>query len=292
MSNAPRPRRSVLYMPGANAKALEKGKSLPADVLILDLEDSVAPDAKEDARAQVGAVLDAGGYGQRELIVRANGLATPWGGPDIAALASKPLAGVLVPKVETSDDVLAADEALGASGAGDNVALWVMIETPKAILNLKKIAAAARKTRLAGLVMGLNDLAKDMRARGGADRAPFQPALALSVTAARAYGLIAIDGVFNDIADAEGLEAECKQGFAFGFDGKTLIHPSQIDVCNRVFAPSEQEVAWSRAVIAAFALPDNAGKGVIKVEGRMTELLHLEEARRVVAIAEAIEARA
>ncbi len=277
-------------MPGANAKALEKGKTLPADVLILDLEDSVAPEAKGDARGQVGAVLDAGGFGQRELIVRANALSTPWGAPDIAALAAKPLAGVLVPKIETADDVYAANEALSDAGAADDVALWIMIETPKAILNLKKIAAAARKTRLSAFVMGLNDLAKEMRARGGADRAPFQAAMALSVTSARAYGLVAIDGVYNDIANAEGFEAECRQGFAFGFDGKTLIHPSQIEPCNRIFAPTEEEVAWSRAVIAAFALPENAGKGVIKVDGKMTELLHLEEAKRVVAIAEAIAA--
>ncbi|MES1200830.1 MAG: CoA ester lyase [Pseudomonadota bacterium] len=288
--STPRPRRSVLYMPGANSKALEKGKTLPADVLILDLEDSVAPEAKAEARAQVSAVLDSGGYGARELIARVNALATPWGAADIAALAAKPLAGVLVPKIESSADVLAADEALSASGAAADLALWVMIETPKAILNIRKIAGAARKTRLAGFVMGLNDLAKEMRARGGADRAPFQTALALSVTAARAYGLVAIDGVYNDIANSEGFEAECRQGFAFGFDGKTLIHPSQIETCNTVFAPSAEEVAWSRAVIAAFAMPENAGKGVIKVDGKMTELLHLGEAMRVVAIAEAIEA--
>lgn len=283
-----RPRRSCLYMPGANAKALEKAKTLPADVLLLDLEDSVAPEAKVDARAQVAAAVKAGGYGEREVIVRVNALSTEWGRDDIAAAGEARPDGVLAPKVESGDEVIALDDAMSEAGFPREVTLWVMIETPRAILNLAPIAAAARGTRLSAFVMGTNDLAKEMRARPGAARTPFHAALSLAVMAARAEGLSAIDGVYNDIANAEGFEAECRQGLDFGFDGKTLIHPSQVDICNRVFAPSDEEIARARAVIAAFALPENAGKGVIKVDGKMTELLHLEEARRVVAVAEAI----
>jgi citrate lyase subunit beta / citryl-CoA lyase len=285
-----RPRRSCLYMPGANAKALEKAKGLPADVLIFDLEDSVAPEAKADARAAVADALQAGGYGKREIIVRVNALASECGRDDIAAMAGAAPAGVLAPKVESGEAVVALDDALTEAGYSEDAALWVMIETPRAILNIAEIAAAARATRLAGFVMGTNDLAKETRARLVPGRAPFHAALALAVTAARAEGLVAIDGVFNDIADADGFEAECRQGVEFGFDGKTLIHPSQIATCNALFAPSPLDVASARAIIAAFALPENAGKGVIKVDGRMTELLHLEEARRVVAVAEGIEA--
>ncbi|MGQ0533651.1 MAG: HpcH/HpaI aldolase/citrate lyase family protein [Caulobacteraceae bacterium] len=283
-----RPRRSCLYMPGANAKALEKAKSLPADVLLLDLEDSVAPEAKAAAREQVAAAVKAGGYGKREVIVRVNALSTPWGRDDIAAAGAARPDGILAPKVEGAAEVKALDDAMTTAGFGFEASLWVMIETPRAILNLAEIAAAATGTRLSAFVMGLNDLAKETRARASSGRAAFHAPMSLAVTAARAEGLTAIDGVFNDIADAAGFEAECRQGLEFGFDGKTLIHPSQIEVCNAVFAPSEEEVARARAVIVAFALPENAGKGVIKVDGRMTELLHLEEAKRVVAVAEAI----
>jgi citrate lyase subunit beta/citryl-CoA lyase len=279
-------------MPGANAKALEKAKSLPADVLILDLEDSVAPEAKADARAQAAAAVKAGGYGKREIIIRVNALTTPWGRDDIAAAGVAKPDGILAPKVESRAEVEALDRAMSEAGFAKEASLWVMIETPRAILNLAEIASAARTTRLACFVMGTNDLAKETRARPGAERAPFFAAMSLAVTAARAEGLVAIDGVFNDIADAAGFEAECRQGLAFGFDGKTLIHPSQIEAANVTFAPSAEEVARARAVIAAFALPENAGKGVIKVDGRMTELLHLEEARRVVAVSDAIEALA
>jgi citrate lyase subunit beta/citryl-CoA lyase len=277
-------------MPGANAKALEKAKSLAADVLILDLEDSVAPDAKADARTQVAAAVKAGGYGKREIIVRVNALTTPWGGDDIAAAGAAKPHGVLAPKVESKAQVEQLDHAMDAAGFAKDAALWVMIETPRAILNIAEIASAAHTTRLAAFVMGLNDLAKETRAKPGADRAPFHAAMSLAVTAARTEGLVAIDGVFNDIADSAAFEAECRQGLAFGFDGKTLIHPSQIEAANLTFAPSAEEVARARAVIAAFALPENAGKGVIKVDGRMTELLHLEEAKRVVAVSNAIEA--
>jgi citrate lyase subunit beta/citryl-CoA lyase len=285
-----RPRRSCLYMPGANAKALEKAKTLAADVLLLDLEDSVAPEAKADARVQVAAAVKAGGYGKREVIVRINALATPWGADDIAAAAGAAPDGVLAPKVESTAQVHELDVALSAAGLPKEAGLWVMIETPRAILNIAEIAAAARGTRLTALVLGLNDLAKETRARAGANRAAFFTAMSLALTAARAEGLTAIDGVYNDIADSAGFEAECRQGLEFGFDGKTLIHPSQIEAANAIFAPTVDEIARARAVIDAFALPENAGKGVIKVDGKMTELLHLEEARRVVAVAEAIAA--
>ena len=287
-----RPRRSCLYMPGANAKALEKAKTLPADVLLLDLEDSVAPEVKTDARAQVAAAVKAGGYGRREVIIRVNALTTPWGRDDIVAAGAARPDGILAPKVESGDQVRALDVEMTKAGFAADASLWVMIETPRAILNLSEIAAAASGTRLSVFVMGLNDLAKETRARAGASRAAFFAPMSLAVTAARAGGLTAIDGVYNDIADAAGFEAECRQGLEFGFDGKTLIHPSQIDICNQVFAPTAEEVARAHAVIEAFALPENAGKGVIKVDGRMTELLHLEQAKQIVAMVEAIEALA
>ncbi len=286
-----RPRRSCLYMPGANAKALEKAKTLAADVLLLDLEDSVAPEAKADARAAVAAAVKAGGYGKREVIVRVNALSTPWGADDIAAIGPSAPDGILAPKVESAAQVAALDAAMTKAGFAADASLWAMIETPRAIFNAHEIALAAARTRLKVFVMGLNDLAKETRARAGKDRAPFFAAMSLAVMAGRAEGVTVIDGVYNDIADAAGFEAECRQGLEFGFDGKTLIHPSQIDACNAVFAPTGEEVSRAQAVIAAFALPENAGKGVIKVDGRMTELLHLEEAKRLIAIAEAISER-
>lgn len=285
-----RPRRSCLYMPGANAKALEKAKTLPADVLLLDLEDSVAPEAKVAAREQVAAAVKGGGYGKREVIIRVNGFATPWGREDIAAAGAAYPDGILAPKVETGAQVQELDRAMTGAGFADEASLWIMIETPRAIFNLPEIVAAAHGTRLQVLVMGLNDLAKETRMRASSGRAAFHAAMSQTVTAGRMAALTVIDGVYNDIADSAGFEAECQQGLEFGFDGKTLIHPSQIDACNTIFAPTEEEVSRARAVIAAFALPENAGKGVIKVDGRMTELLHLDEAKRVVAVAEAISA--
>lgn len=284
-----RPRRSVLYMPGANAKALEKAKSLPADALIFDLEDAVAPEAKLEARAAVAAAVQQGGYGRREVIVRVNALASAWGAGDLAATAQAGADAFLFPKVDSEADVRAAAAALANAGAAGKP-FYVMIETPKAILAIREIAEAAADTRLLGFVLGTNDLAKELRVRPTPDRLAFQAALSLTVAAARAHGLAAIDGVFNDIQNAEGLEAECRQGAALGFDGKTLIHPSQIEAANRLFAPSADEVARAHAIIAAFALPENAGKGVLKVDGRMTELLHLAEAQRLAAVAEAIAA--
>ncbi len=286
MTDQARPRRSCLYMPGANAKALAKARDLPADVLLFDLEDAVAPEAKADARAAIVAALGEGGYGKREIIVRANALTTEWGEDDVrAALSAKPQ-GVLFPKINTAKDIEDADRALGSA----DVALWAMIETPLAILNIKEIAAAAARTRLTTFVMGTNDLAKDMRAAQTHDRLPALFALSLSVAAARAYGITPIDGVYNDIPNSDGFLDVCRQGQQLGFDGKTLIHPSQIEVCNIVFSPSADEVAQARDVIAAFADPANAGKGVLKVNGKMTELLHLDQAKRTVAMAEAISA--
>jgi citrate lyase subunit beta/citryl-CoA lyase len=277
-------------MPGDKAKVLEKAKTLPADTLMFDLEDAVAPDNKPAAREAVVAATKAGGYGQRELVIRINGLDTEWGQADLeAAVAAGPDA-VLVPKVETGDDIKKLDAALSKAGAKDTLGLWVMIEMPKAVLNIQEIAAAAETTRLAAFVMGTNDLAKEYRALWTPDRLAFQTALSLSVAAARGYGLLAIDGVYNDIQNLDGLRAECEQGRVLGFDGKTLIHPAQLDITNEVFSPAAEDIAQAQAVIAAFDLPENKGKGVIKVNGKMTELLHLDEARQTVAIANAIAA--
>ncbi|MCU0730410.1 MAG: CoA ester lyase [Hyphomonas sp.] len=292
MSTAHRPRRSCLYMPGANARALEKAREIPADTLILDLEDAVAPEAKDEARAAIKAALAAGGYGPRELVVRMNGLDTEWGHADLEMAVKSGAHAVLAPKVQSARDIERLDAALKKAGAGEDFSLWVMIEMPLAILNIHEIAAAAIGSHLTTFVMGTNDLAKEYRARMTPDRMAFQTALQLSMAAARAYGLTAIDGVYNDIKNETGFAAECEQGRDLGFDGKTLIHPSQVEVCNRVFAPSPADVEQARAVIAAFADPANAGKGVLKVNGKMTELLHLDEAKRTVAMDQAIRALA
>lgn len=290
MSTLHRPRRSCLYMPGANTRALEKARELPADTLILDLEDAVAPEAKEEARGAILAAVKAGGYGKREVVIRMNGLDTPWGHDDLKAIASSDAHAVLAPKVTGPRDIERLDNLLKDAGAPDGLGLWVMIETPIAILSIREIAAASIGSRLSVFVMGTNDLAKEYRARMTADRLAFQTALQLTVAAARAYGLVAIDGVYNDIKNESGFRAECEQGRDLGFDGKTLIHPSQLEEANRIFAPSPHDVEQAVAVIDAFADPANAGKGVLKVNGKMTELLHLEEARRIVAMDEAIRA--
>jgi citrate lyase subunit beta/citryl-CoA lyase len=286
-----RPRRSVLYMPGANERALEKAKTLPADSLILDLEDAVAPEAKAEARDRVCSVVKAGGYGPRELIIRVNGLDTEWGKADIKAAAQANPDAILAPKVATAEDIRWLDEAIAEDGASDKTQLWVMIETPLSILNIKEIAAVAKSTRLAGFVMGSNDLIKDFRAEPMPGRENLAACYTLTIAAARAYDLLVFDGVYNDIANAEGFVAEARQARAFGFDGKTLIHPSQVEPCNTIFAPPADAVAQAKDVIAAFADSANAGKGVLKVNGKMTELLHLAQARRMVAVAEAIAAR-
>jgi len=286
-----RPRRSVLYMPGSNARALEKAKTLPADALILDLEDAVAPDAKASAREQVCGAVKAGGYGPREVIIRANGLDTPWGRDDILAAAVARPDGILIPKVSNPETLQEVGKLL--AGAPDNIRVWAMVETPAAMLDIARISAAARdrSTRLACFVMGTNDLAKETRARFVPGRAPMLPWLSLALTAARAEGLDILDGVYNNISDMDGFRAECEQGRDFGFDGKTLIHPTQVEPANEIFAPPAAEVEWARKIIAAFQLPENAGKGVLSVDGKMVEILHAEMGKRVVAVADAIAAR-
>jgi citrate lyase subunit beta/citryl-CoA lyase len=286
-----RPRRSVLYMPGSNARALDKAKSLPADALILDLEDAVAPEAKESARKQVCDAVKAGGYGQRELVIRINALDTLWGKADLEAAAQAAPDAVLLPKPAAGADILRATEALGKAGAPEKTRLWAMIETPLAVLNLADIAAASRHAgaRLACLIMGTNDLVKETRADLSVNRRPALYWLSATVTAARAYGLDVLVGVYNTFRDADGLRRECVHGRRLGFDGKTLIHPTQVATANEVFAPPEADLALARKIIAAFDQPENKGKGVITVEGRMVELLHAAMARRTVAIAEAIE---
>ncbi|NQY13247.1 MAG: CoA ester lyase [Henriciella sp.] len=290
---AHRPRRSCLYMPGANPRALEKAKSLSADTLIFDLEDAVAPEAKIEARNTVCDAVKAGGYGPREIVIRVNGLDTEWGLDDIKTAVDAGPNAILAPKVIDGGDIDRLNDAMTRAGAPDDMGLWVMIEMPKAILNIQDIAEAVGRTRLTAFVMGTNDLAKELRGVNDPPvRTAFQTSLGLSVAAARAYDLLAIDGVFNGIGDEEGLEAECQQGRLMGFDGKTLIHPSQLEAANRVFAPDAADVDQAKAVIEAFADPANAGKGVLKVNGKMTELLHLEEAQRTVAVADAIAAMA
>lgn len=291
MSN--RPRRSVLYMPGSNARALDKARTLPADVVILDLEDAVAPDAKTTAREQVAAAVTAGGFGHREVVVRLNGLETPWGQADLAAIAATGPDVILIPKVNTGDDLVAAGRALAKAGAPTRTRVWAMMETPLAMLNAGAIAAAAREpsTRLSGFVMGTNDLAKETGARLVPGRAPMNSWLMTCLAAARAHGLVIVDGVWNEIADEAGFVRECAEARDMGFDGKTLIHPNQIAGCNQAFSPGEAEVAWARKIIAAFEQPENAAKGALQVEGRMVERLHADMARRLVAIAEAIAAR-
>lgn len=285
-----RPRRSCLYMPGANPRALEKAKSLTADMLILDLEDAVAPDAKAQARQVISDVVNERAYGAREVVIRINGLDTQWGHDDLKmAVAARP-DGILVPKVISGEQVLEIDKALSDADAPADLGLWVMIEMPLAILNIQEIAAAAQHSRLSGFVMGTNDLAKEFNAIATADRFAFQVPLALALAAARAYGLVAIDGVYNDIKNEQGLAAECEQGRILGFDGKTLIHPAQLESANRVFSPDPADIAQAEAVIEAFSLAENQGKGVIKVNGKMAELLHLEQAKRLVAVNAAIEA--
>jgi citrate lyase subunit beta / citryl-CoA lyase len=284
-----RPRRSVLYMPGSNARAMEKARELPADAVIFDLEDAVAPDAKAKARELIVEALKKGGFGNREVLVRINGLDTAWWRDDLAVAAAGPDA-VLVPKVSTPDQLREVASHLTGVRTEANVRIWAMMETPLAMLNARDIAAAAldKDTRLAGFVMGTNDLAKDTRARIVPGRAPMLPWLMTCVAAARAYGIDILDGVYNELGNAEGLAAECRQAHELGFDGKTLIHPQQIAPCNAAFSPSDEEVAWARKIIAAFDQPDNANKGVIQIDGRMVERLHADMARRTVAIAEAI----
>jgi citrate lyase subunit beta/citryl-CoA lyase len=286
-----RPRRSVLYMPGSNARALEKARELPADCVILDMEDAVAPEAKGQARELIVKSLKNGGFGSREVMVRINGLDTRWWVEDLDAVAGAKPDAVLVPKISNPAQLEDLAARIVDMGTDPKIRVWAMMETPLAMLNVGQIAAAAldSETRLAGFVMGTNDLAKDTRARLVPGRAPMLPWLMTCVAAARAYGLDILDGVYNDLGNAEGFVEECKQARDLGFDGKTLIHPRQIEPCNETFSPSKEDVDAARKMIAAFDLPENENKGVIQIDGRMVERLHAEMARRTVAIADAIE---
>jgi citrate lyase subunit beta / citryl-CoA lyase len=288
-----RPRRSVLYMPGANARALEKAKTLPCDAVILDLEDSVAPDAKAAARRQVADVVTVGGFGAREVIVRINALDTQWWLDDLAAAAKARPDGILVPKISKPSQLQDIAARLIDIAADQHIRVWAMMETSIGIINAPAIAACAAdpETRLAGFVMGTNDIAKETRARLLSGRVPMLPWLAQCLLAAHAFGIDILDGVYNDLADIEGFRRECEQGRDMGFDGKTLIHPNQIEPCNAAFSPGAAEVAQARKFIAAFDLPENRDKGVVQIDGRMVERLHADMARRTVAIAEAIAAR-
>jgi citrate lyase subunit beta / citryl-CoA lyase len=287
-----RPTRSALYMPGSNARALEKAKTLAADAVILDLEDAVAPDQKATARAQVCAAVAGGGFGHRQVVIRVNALDTPWGNDDIVAAAAAKPDAVLLPKPNDSADIQRATDALRRAGAAASVQLWAMVETPMAILNIHDLAGAARHagSRLACLVLGTNDLVKETRAELDADRTAALYWLTAAVTAARAYGLVVLDGVYNNFKDLDGLRREATQGRMFGFDGKTLIHPDQIAATNTIFAPAAEEVTWARKIITAFEQPENKGRGVITIDGKMVELLHAQMARRTVSIADAIAA--
>ena len=283
-----RPRRSVLYMPAANERALEKAKSIAADAIIFDLEDAVAPDAKEVARANAVAAASSSEYGTRELTIRCNGLDTPWGVDDLAAAAQSGAAAVVIPKVSSVAALDQVSDRLDAAGAHADMKIWAMVETPTAILDVRAIAA---HWRVSALVMGTNDLAREIRsslaARG---RHPLVPHLATALLAAREADKVILDGVFNDVKDLDGFRTECVQGFEMGFDGKTLIHPGQVDVCNEVWAPSEADIDTARGMIAAFEEAVAQGKGVVTYQGRMIENLHVANAQRILAVADAIAA--
>jgi citrate lyase subunit beta/citryl-CoA lyase len=286
MADLSRPRRSVLFMPASNGRALEKARHLPADGLIFDLEDAVAPDAKVAARHALGATLAAGGYGRRELFVRINALGTEWGEADLAAAAKMPIDAVLLPKVESADVVRQVEAVLAAAGASERIAIWCMVETPLGVLHAEAIAGATK--RVGGLVMGTSDLAKDLRTRDVPGRLPLLPSLGLCVLAARAYGLAILDGVHLDLADDAGFLEICRQGRALGFDGKTLIHPKTIAAANTAFTPSETDVVWARRIIAAHDAALAAGEAIVLVDGKLIENLHVVRALEVVALATAI----
>ncbi len=286
MTATVRPRRSVLYMPGANTRALEKARTLPADALIFDLEDAVAPDAKAAARGNVVAAAKSRAYGKREIVIRCNGLGTEWGRADVAAIAGSGADAILVPKLESAADVTNIVALLDAGGAPAGMAVWGMMETPRGILRAEEIASAS--PRLACLIMGTNDLVKDLRAQHTPVRLPMLVPLGFTLLAARAAGLAILDGVYNDIQDIEGFKASCRQGLEFGFDGKTLIHPTQVEPCNEIFAPSAAELAMAEKIVAGFEKARAEGKGVVTVDGRMIENLHVEQAQRQLALAAAI----
>ncbi|MFP6745353.1 MAG: CoA ester lyase [Alphaproteobacteria bacterium] len=288
MASSVRPRRSVLYMPGSNARALKKGRSLGADAIIMDLEDAVSPDAKDQARDQVVAALAEGGYGSRELVIRINGLSSPWGSDDLAAAATSGAHAVLLPKVGDADMVEQAVALLDANGAPDDLAIWCMMETPLGMLHAEEVAGA--HGRVACLVMGTSDLVKDLHAAHTRDRLPLLASLSLCLLAARAQDIAIVDGVHLDLADDEGFAYACRQGHEMGFDGKTLIHPKTIDVANQVFAPSDDDVAWAKRIIEAHSEASAEGKGVVLVDGQLIENLHVEAAHRLVSLSDAIAA--
>jgi citrate lyase subunit beta/citryl-CoA lyase len=288
MAMTTRLRRSILYMPGSNARALEKGRGLAADGLILDLEDAVAPDAKERARSQITDALNEGGYGHRELIVRVNAMDTPWGKEDIAAMATSGAHGILLTKVDSAAMVQEAEALMAASNAPDDMTIWTMMETPLGILHSEEIAFSS--PRMGAFVLGTSDLAKDLHCAHTRERLPLITSLELCMLAARAAGIAVIDGVHLDLADDEGFEYSCRQGQEMGFDGKTLIHPKTIEMANNVYAPSEDDLQWSRTIIAAHGQAEKEGQGVIVVEGKLIENLHVENAKRLVAMADAIAA--
>jgi len=280
-----RPRRSVLYMPAANARALEKAKGIAADALIFDLEDAVAPDSKQVARQQAAEAAASGDYGRREITIRCNGLDTPWGADDLVAAAEANPSAVVIPKVNSVAYLESISDRLDAAGASDSLTVWAMIETPTAIFDVREIAAV---DRVSVLVIGTNDLAKELNAQLVPGRSPLIPHLATAILGAREAGVAILDGVFNDIANDEGFELECQQGFQMGFDGKTLIHPKQVGIANDVWAPSEEDIEYARRVVAAFADAEAKGLGVVTVDGQMIENLHVDNARRTLATADAI----
>ena len=281
-----RPRRSVLYMPGVNARAMEKARDLPADALIFDLEDAVAPAEKETARRQVIETLQKGGYGNRELVVRVNGLMTPWGEADVAEMATAGAHALLIPKVENKQIINGVEGRMLTAQAPDAMTIWCMIETPKGVMRAEEIASAS--PRLGALVMGTSDLAKDLHCLHTPSRGPFMTSLSWCILAARANGLSILDGVHLDLADDDGFAESCRQGREMGFDGKTLIHPKTIAAANAAFSPDDAEVQWSRLVIVAHEEAENAGKGVVLLDGQLIENLHVEEAHRIVGLADQI----
>jgi citrate lyase subunit beta / citryl-CoA lyase len=282
VKRALRPRRSVLYVPAVNARAIDKARSLTCDAVVLDLEDAVAPAMKASARASALSVIQAGGFGQRELIVRVNGLDTEWGADDLALFSRSNAHAVLVPKIRTREEVLAYNRAL--NGAAESLQLWAMIETALSMFRLEDIASAAHESRLSCFVLGTNDLAKELHMQLDHERVPLIPFLSLTVAAARAHGVAVLDGVYNAFDDASGFEAQCRQGLAYGFDGKTLIHPRQIEMCNTVFSPSPDDVRRAQQIQAEFALPENLHKGAVSVSGQMVERLHLVQAEQLLAL--------
>ena len=287
-----RPRRSLLFMPGSNARALEKGRNLPADGLILDLEDSVAPDAKAGAREQIAKAVAADGYGKRELLIRINSLDTAWWADDVAMAGQAATDGILVPKVSTVEDLRLVSDRLAEVGADPALKVWAMIETARAVLDADRLAATVHEagSRLAGFVFGPNDISRETRIRMLPGRATMLPMISHCILATRAHGLEILDGPYSDFANTDGFAQECIQARDLGFDGKTLIHPGQIDACNAIFTPPAEEVAAARRIIAAFELPENASRGAIQIDGRMVERLHADMARRTIAIADAIAA--